>query len=298
MLFNEDTLSHVNKHTRTHMHMLTLAHNLVSFTITIVLVCVFLNYSKLFLFFVDFKRLASTITMATEWSFLSNEEQGGHVIKYRVVHSSTDQPITFKEVLNLLYGSVSFRELFIKELRDVPFEAYFFETPPTNGNTLAHLHFEFVLVNAHTLAQAQPDTRAFKEHFAPGCVCATFENLGGDATLVSPCPLSDTEVQHYTHLGSFMRNADHSQVHELWRTVAITMVKHVVGSKQEDDRKTGHGDIKGEVGMNNVGDQGDWDKTHGISRRTWLSTSGLGVGWLHVRLDSRPKYYTYEPYKS
>ena len=29
----------------------------------------------------------------------------------------------------------------------------------------------------------------------------------------------------------------------------------------------------------------------------WLSTSGLGVYWLHVRLDSRPKYYTYEPYK-
>lgn len=29
----------------------------------------------------------------------------------------------------------------------------------------------------------------------------------------------------------------------------------------------------------------------------WVSTSGLGVSWLHVRLDSRPKYYTYAPYK-
>ncbi|HEU5075095.1 MAG TPA: hypothetical protein VFU02_12985, partial [Polyangiaceae bacterium] len=29
----------------------------------------------------------------------------------------------------------------------------------------------------------------------------------------------------------------------------------------------------------------------------WLSTSGLGVAWLHVRIDSRPKYYQYTPYR-
>jgi hypothetical protein len=29
---------------------------------------------------------------------------------------------------------------------------------------------------------------------------------------------------------------------------------------------------------------------------TWLSTAGLGVIWLHLRLDSRPKYYSYRPY--
>jgi len=34
------------------------------------------------------------------------------------------------------------------------------------------------------------------------------------------------------------------------------------------------------------------------ARRTlWVSTSGLGVHWLHVRLDSRPKYYTHAPYR-
>ncbi len=29
----------------------------------------------------------------------------------------------------------------------------------------------------------------------------------------------------------------------------------------------------------------------------WLNTSGLGVPWLHVRIDSRPKYITYRPYR-
>jgi hypothetical protein len=30
----------------------------------------------------------------------------------------------------------------------------------------------------------------------------------------------------------------------------------------------------------------------------WLSTSGLGVAWLHIRLDSTPKYYQHQPYTS
>ena len=30
----------------------------------------------------------------------------------------------------------------------------------------------------------------------------------------------------------------------------------------------------------------------------WVSTCGLGVYWLHVRLDSFPKYYRYAPYQT
>lgn len=32
------------------------------------------------------------------------------------------------------------------------------------------------------------------------------------------------------------------------------------------------------------------------TRPVWLSTAGAGVAWLHVRLDDRPKYYSYRPY--
>ena len=32
--------------------------------------------------------------------------------------------------------------------------------------------------------------------------------------------------------------------------------------------------------------------------KMWCSTSGLGVPWLHVRFDSRPKYYHFAEYKS
>ncbi|MGB1216866.1 MAG: DUF6940 family protein [Saprospiraceae bacterium] len=29
----------------------------------------------------------------------------------------------------------------------------------------------------------------------------------------------------------------------------------------------------------------------------WLSTAGLGVYWLHIRMDNRPKYYKHKAYK-
>jgi len=30
----------------------------------------------------------------------------------------------------------------------------------------------------------------------------------------------------------------------------------------------------------------------------WLSTSGLGVSYLHVRIDKRPKYYSFDEYRN
>ena len=34
------------------------------------------------------------------------------------------------------------------------------------------------------------------------------------------------------------------------------------------------------------------------SANPWVSTAGLGVPWLHVRVDTRPKYYRHRPYRS
>ena len=32
-------------------------------------------------------------------------------------------------------------------------------------------------------------------------------------------------------------------------------------------------------------------------KKVWLSTHGLGVHWLHIRLDFSPKYYQTQSYK-
>lgn len=81
-----------------------------------------------------------------------------------------------------------------------------------------------------------------------------FANLGGDARLV-PCPVGPHEA--YAHLARFVRGGLREQVDTLWRRVGEALI--------------------------------EWWSTPGTTP-VWLSTSGGGVPWLHVRLDRRPKY--------
>src|SRR5262249_53632010 len=142
-----------------------------------------------------------------------------------------------------------------------PFEAFFWETPPVTKQRLDRA-FEFVLVEGGPLSRLRPDPSAFAAQFSsrPSEEVLTFPNLGGDAILVVPAPLAAQDC--YTHLAKFLRQAPRSQVDAFWRSTGQAM----------EDRIS--------------------------SAPTWLSTAGMGVSWLHLRLDSRPKYYRYEPYKT
>ena len=101
------------------------------------------------------------------------------------------------------------------------------------------------------------DSAAFAEHFRPGCGAVTFGNLGGDAILVAPCP---EEQGNFAHLASFTASATAGRQDAVWRAV-------------------------GEALASRMG-----------PRPLWLSTAGHGVAWLHVRLDSSPKYYRHAEY--
>jgi len=169
--------------------------------------------------------------------------------------------LPFREVIELWHGSDEFRKYFAALISDSPFDAFFWETPPVTDRTLDR-PFEFVLVEGASLSQLEPDPSPFMSHFSSRHSedVLTFPNLGGDAVLVVPAPVADQSC--YTHLALFLRNAPKSQIDNFWRSVGLAMRER-------------------------------------ISRvPTWLSTAGLGVSWLHLRLDSRPKYYRYEPYKT
>ena len=176
--------------------------------------------------------------------------------------------ITYLEVIELWQQEESFREFFISLLADAPMSAYFWETPPITEATVER-KFEFVLVDSPKLASIKPDPSDFRQHFkSTNRKVVTFPNLGNDALLVVPCPITDIPAS--THLADFVREAPRSQQHLLWQTVGRS-VSHAVGLSLQQK----------------------------LSRQPiWVSTSGLGVHWLHVRLDSRPKYYCYEPYKT
>lgn len=129
----------------------------------------------------------------------------------------------------------------------------------TPRTTLANLDapFEAVVVDAPTLDRNQ-SWAAFDEHGTSAPVI-TVPNLRGDALLVVPTPQSEEHC--YCHLARFVRAAPAQQRDAFWHAVADAVLERVQ------------------------------------TRPVWLSTAGGGVPWLHVRLDDRPKYYAYAPYR-
>ena len=183
--------------------------------------------------------------------------EGGRVQKFCVVDGTAT--LSYSHVLGLWQSDEAFRSFFISLLAAVPFAAYRWETPPVTIATV-HREFEFVIFDSPGLA-LPPDPTPFESYFAgnsdSGIV--VFDNLGGDATLVVPCPFGPESA--YGHLAAFTRQAPQEQIHALWRIV-------------------------GSVMQQRLGD-----------RPLWLSTAGGGVAWLHVRLDSYPKYYGFQLYR-
>ena len=166
-----------------------------------------------------------------------------------------------------------------------PYESILFETMGTSWSLSKITPFEFVMVHQPALksfAEETPDRYAFNEHFgkcireyennggslsdrgvnAP-TVCS-FENLGGDALLVSPLPQKDIDDGSYSHLAVFVRNAPTSQIAAFWALGASQYLAELTNSENS---------------------------------KRWFSTNGMGVAWLHLRLDARPKYYSYLPFR-
>jgi len=185
-----------------------------------------------------------------------------HKIDERIIKTTLSDrsgDLSFGAVVELWRDSAEFREYFIKLISGSSFDAFFWETPPVTEETVSR-PFEFVLVQSSSLSRLSPDPSPFNSHFSahPSEAVLTFPNLGGDALLIVPAPLADATC--YTHLAAFIRNAPRSQVDALWCNVGHAMEQRI------------------------------------SSRPIWLSTAGMGVSWLHLRLDSRPKYYRHEPY--
>lgn len=182
------------------------------------------------------------------------------IAQYRLKHDAV--ALSFSDVLDLWQTNLDFRNYYTNLLASSPFSAYRWETPALTAEN-ASQPFQFVLLNSPAFTSRKTDQATYKSYFtdedtAQGVV--SFTNLGGDATLVIPSPRTD--ISAYGHLAAFMRHAPRVQVDAFWRIISITV-----------SSKLGHGPL-------------------------WLSTAGGGVAWLHVRLDTRPKYYGYSPYKT
>lgn len=169
-----------------------------------------------------------------------------------------DLQLTYSEMIELLKKEADFRLLYNNILVESSFKAFFWENPSITRQSI-HQPYEFVLVESKQLSRVEADNSTFEPFFYQNTSAVVcFKNLGKDALLVVPKPIGQLQ---YPHIAYFVRNAPKEQVHEFWQQVGEQVDKRIHQEK------------------------------------LWVSTSGLGVYWLHVRLDSRPKYYTYRPYR-
>ncbi len=202
----------------------------------------------------------STFKTSSRNSFLwqTNLEfsKDGQVTKIKI--SANGIVLKFPQVFSLWEKSEAFQIFYNNTLASSKYPGFFWEIKPMNQHW-ENETFEFVLINSAALPKIFANPQPFQEHFQTTDSIITFPNLGGDAQLIVPTPISDQT--NYPHFAQFVRNAPDLQKNKLWEIVSLEYQKRLNEKPQ------------------------------------WLSTSGLGVYWLHLRIDSRPKYYHFQEYK-
>jgi len=169
--------------------------------------------------------------------------------------------LSFREVFTLWQEEEAFRTFYLTILRANDFEAFFWEHPGLI-DSLLDKPYELMLLNSRLLNRRQVDTRSFATFFETDQLIVNFENLGKNALLIVPTPVEEIPVDSYKHFANFVRMAPMKQQQELLYQIGRLLLNHM---KEE--------------------------------QYTWLNTAGSGVIWLHIRLDSRPKYYKTNAYK-
>ena len=74
--------------------------------------------------------------------------------------------LTYRQFLQGLVDGQQIQEDFINILKDIPFKAYFFETPKVTASSLDSTKFEFILAKAPRLEGVTQNIEAFKTHFS------------------------------------------------------------------------------------------------------------------------------------
>jgi hypothetical protein len=169
--------------------------------------------------------------------------------------------LSLADVLEGWRSNADFCDAFTAMLAATPFAAFFWEMPPIRISDLDQ-PYEYVAMDAPELYGVVEDEGPFSERLATapsGAVVITFTNLSGQASLVVPRP--NGAPGSNAQIATFARCGPASQQRAL-----LALVAEQARARLSD-------------------------------RPIWISTSGLGVHWLHVRIEDDPVYYMHEPYR-
>lgn len=170
------------------------------------------------------------------------------------------QQLSFQAVFELWQSNSAFVEFYTEALIQFGFEAFYWEHPALKKEFL-HQPYECTVQRSQPLEQLPINERAFKDYIHSEEQVVDFRNIGKDARLVVPTKQTNQAI--YNHLGRFIRLAAQQQIIATFNRIGSTVLEEI------DQQKL-----------------------------IWLNTAGLGVIWLHIRMDTRPKYYKTTRYKA
>lgn len=209
------------------------------------------------------------------YKFISHQLNDSQSKFYFVVGNNNQNCREFDEVNYSLFVHLlksenkDFLKVFCESLNNATdeFSAYFWECIPVSQRTI-NKKFEFVVTKSEALNKTTQDSSSFAEHLAKLNAYRdsfiSFPNKNKDAVLVIPAFVAGkTKALDYKNISQFTKNAPLKQQSKFWQEVA-----HQLEARLEDGAPC------------------------------WLSTHGLGVPFLHVQIDDKPKYYTFEEYKT
>lgn len=162
------------------------------------------------------------------WTVQRDHPGSSHSLRLRF--AAGKECLSYADFLSALSTDADFRELFQDQLRAAPYTAFRWETPPLNSTNFEQ-PFECLLHDSPGL-DVSADPSDFESYFQAGTEVVSFENLGGDALLVVPCPVSQSA--NYSHIAAFHRTAPGAQQHSLWIAVATTLTVTTAGCGKEE----------------------------------------------------------------
>jgi hypothetical protein len=168
--------------------------------------------------------------------------------------------LSFEEVFDLWSNSVDFINFYVNALIDLNYQAFYWEHPALNKQFLKK-KYECILHRSQPLEFLRSNEKAFEHYLYSKKHVEDFLNLGKNARLIIPTKQTNQEI--YNHFGKFIRFAKKEQQLELFKRIGTLIIEEL------EEKEL-----------------------------IWLNTAGLGVIWLHIRLDTRPKYYKTQKYKN
>lgn len=179
----------------------------------------------------------------------------------------------------------AFCNVFMQCLAGFPTDFFFWKTNPFSKSTQTTTIFEMKLITGTAMRgkrssvfderfgvkndSSKNQDKHSKYFYVYKQESAVFQSLS-ECPMASPSPVSSTPdlkepFLDCTHLASFTRNAPLAQQHDLWEKFGSDVLTRGAFWNQKF---------------------GDREKSF-----CWLSTSGKGQNWLHLRVDPRAKYY-------